>query len=72
MKRIFTLSLAIIFVFSSSYLLGQIGGGGPPGSGGPPCWPPPCVPIDGGISILVAIGAFFGGKSFYDFLKNKS
>ncbi len=71
MKRKLTLSLLILFVFSSSYLLGQIGGGGPPGSGGPPCWPPPCVPVDGGISILVAIGAFFGGKSFYDFLKTK-
>ena len=72
MKKILKISFTLFFVFSSSYLLGQIGGGGPPGSGGPPCWPPPCVPLDGGISILVAIGAFFGGKSFYDFMKNKS
>ena len=71
MKIKLTLALTILLVFSSSYLLGQIGGGGPPGSGGPPCWPPPCIPVDGGISILVAIGALFGGKSFYDFLKNK-
>ena len=29
---------------------------------GAPCWPPPCVPIDGGISIFVAIAAFAGYK----------
>ena len=33
-----------------------------PGGGEPPCWPPPCVPVDGGLSFLVAIGAAFGGK----------
>jgi hypothetical protein len=34
-----------------------------PGPGGnAPCWPPPCVPIDGGISIFVAIAAFAGYK----------
>jgi len=44
-------------------------GGGPPGSGGPPCWPPPCVPIDGGISFLILVGAIFGGKKIYNNLK---
>jgi hypothetical protein len=40
-----------------------------PGSpGGTPCWPPPCIPIDGGISIFTFISIFFG----YKFLsKNK-
>lgn len=38
-------------------------GGGPPG-----CWPPPCVPIDGGISLLIAAGAIYGGRKLY---KNK-
>ena len=34
----------------------------PPGGGGttPICWPPPCVPLDGGISILAAAGAAYG------------
>jgi hypothetical protein len=39
----------------------------PPGGGGPPCWPPPCVPIDGGISLLLAAGLALGGRKL---LKN--
>lgn len=37
----------------------------PPPAGGPICWPPPCVPIDGGISLLIAAGAIYGGKKLY-------
>lgn len=35
------------------------------------CWPPPCVPIDGGISFLLIAGAAYGGKKIYDAKKNK-
>lgn len=35
----------------------------PPGSA-PTCWPPPCVPIDGGITLLMAAGAAYGAKKF--------
>jgi len=38
-------------------------GGGP--GGGPACWPPPCVPIDGGISLLIAAGALYSGRKLY-------
>ena len=34
----------------------------------PGCWPPPCIPIDGGISLLIAAGAIYGGRKLY---KNK-
>lgn len=45
----------------------------PPPAGGPGCWPPPCVPIDGGISFLIIAGAVYGGKKLYDKSKdNKS
>lgn len=49
-------------------------GGGPPGPAGgagdePPCWPPPCVPVDGGITFLIALGAAYGGKKAYDKFK---
>lgn len=44
-------------------------GGGGPGGGGFPCWPPPCVPIDGGISFLLLAGAIYGSKKIYDFNK---
>ena len=42
----------------------------PPGGGGggsdPPCWPPPCIPIDGGIGFLLAAGLAYGGKKALD------
>ncbi len=40
------------------------GGGGGPGS--PICWPPTCIPIDGGIGFLLAAAIAFGGKKLYD------
>lgn len=39
----------------------------PPPSG---CWPPPCIPIDGGVSILIAAGALYGAKKSYDKFKS--
>ena len=42
----------------------------PPGGGGdPPCWPPPCIPIDGGIGFLIVAGIVYGGKKAYDSFK---
>lgn len=37
------------------------GTGGVSGTGAS-CWPPPCIPIDGGIGFLLAAGLAFGGK----------
>ena len=50
--------LILIFVFTaiSPCIFAQ---GIPPGA---PCWPPPCVPIDGGLSIFIVLAAFFGYK----------
>lgn len=31
----------------------------------PPCWPPPCVPVDGGITFLIVAGAGYAGKKLY-------
>ncbi len=36
------------------------------GTGSPSCWPPPCVPIDGGISALIVAGAALGAKKLVD------
>ena len=33
------------------------GGGSTPG-----CWPPPCIPIDGASTLLIAIGFAYGAK----------
>ena len=35
-----------------------------PGPGG--CFPPPCIPVDGGISLLIAAGLGIAGKKAYD------
>lgn len=37
----------------------------PPPVSGPICWPPPCIPIDGGITLLIAAGAAYGAKKIY-------
>lgn len=44
----------------------------PPPPGGAPCWPPPCVPVDGGIVALMAAGAIYASKKIYDRKKQKS
>ena len=44
----------------------------PPGPGGgqqPGCFPPPCVPIDGGLSFLLIAGVAYGGKKALDLNK---
>lgn len=65
-SRIFTLLLFLIsfFVHAKPPL--------PPGGNPPDCWPPPCIPIDGGISLLIAAGAVYGGKKLYDYKKEKN
>ena len=59
-KLILTVSFLLVNV---ALIMAQIGpGGGPPGGdpiGG-------AVPIDGGISFLVAAGLAYTGKKFYD------
>jgi len=42
----------------------------PPPPPPPPCWPPPCIPIDGGVSILIVAGALYGAKKSYDKFKS--
>ncbi len=60
----FKFLLSIIFI--TSFTLCCIAAGPPPPpAGGPACWPPPCIPIDGGISLLIAAGAIYGGKKLF-------
>jgi len=61
------LSILVLTIGFSTFCLA-----GPPpnptNGGTPGCWPPPCIPIDGGISLLIAAGAIYGGRKLY---KNK-
>jgi hypothetical protein len=42
----------------------------PPPPDQPPCWPPPCIPVDGGIIFAVGAAAIFGGKKIYRAMKS--
>lgn len=73
MKKIFLKALPYFFTLTliiiGFTLSAQVpGGGGPPGGTSPSggCFPNPCVPIDGGISYLIAAGIALGGKKLYD------
>lgn len=66
-KSIKHILIASIFV-TTSYIA-QAAPAPPPGGGGASCWPPPCVPIDGGIGFLIAAAAVYGGKKLYDYQK---
>lgn len=43
----------------------------PPSTSTPPCWPPPCIPIDGGITLLMVAGAAYGAKKLYNSRQKK-
>ena len=44
----------------------------PGGGGDPACWPPPCIPIDTGIWLLIIAGITFGViRSLESFKTNK-
>ena len=71
-RKLFIILTLVIspFFFNEAFSAGPPGP--PGGGGGPPCWPPPCIPIDGGIGFLIAAGIAFGGKKAYDFTKRKT
>ena len=67
-KPFFRIAFTAVLFLTSYYLFAPPS---TPGGGSPPaCWPPPCVPIDGGITILLAAGAALGLKKSYDYLKS--
>lgn len=66
----------ILFIFVFLVLALNFKAGAPPppappttASSSPKCWPPPCVPIDGGISFLALAGIAYAGKKLHK--KNK-
>lgn len=66
--------LLFIFIFGIVTLSRALPPPPPPPDGGdePGCWPPPCIPIDGGISLLIAAGAVYGGRKLYSKQKEKN
>jgi len=74
MKKIARLIIIITILASPFLVIAQPPGGTPPGGGAtggnPQCWPPPCIPIDGGISFLILAGLGLGAKKAYDISNN--
>ncbi|MGD1847676.1 MAG: PID-CTERM protein-sorting domain-containing protein [Salibacteraceae bacterium] len=64
------ISLLLVLLAASPLFMELMAQPGPPTSGGqPPCWPPPCIPVDGGLGFLIAAGAIYGGKKLLDMRK---
>lgn len=70
-KNAYTILLLLLVSFFSLDIQAAGPPGPPGGGGGPGCWPPPCVPIDGGLSLLLLAGVAYGGKKTYDISKDK-
>jgi hypothetical protein len=64
-QSFFKYIVAFFFAVSLNLAFGQ---GSNPGGGDDdfPCFPPPCIPIDGGITFLIAAGVGLAGKKLYD------
>ena len=70
MKQFVKYITVLLLLLGCNRLFAQVSA--PPGSASsPPCWPPPCVPIDGGVGFLAAAGLALGAKFLFD-KKNKS
>lgn len=69
MKKLVIFSVFLVLVF---YSQGLFSAPPPPPAAAPPCWPPPCIPIDGGITALIIAGAAYGAKKLYGRGKDKS
>ena len=58
----------LLFTIFAMFILTFVSNAQPPGPGDgetPGCFPPPCVPIDGGLSWLLIAGTVYGGKKLY-------
>ena len=74
MKKIFIKILILTIVFFGYSLFTLADPPGPPNPGGSPTGSggtPVGAPIDGGLSILLAMGAAYGGKKLYQARKEK-
>lgn len=71
MKKLILACLILVASFATENAMAQLpptaGNNGPTG-----CFPPPCIPIDGGLSLLIAAGIGIAGKKAYDYSKQEA
>lgn len=44
----------------------------PPPPDGPPCWPPPCIPVNGGIIYAIGAAVLFGAYAILKSLRSRT
>lgn len=76
LKKLFPVFICLFFLLLFAAVSRAAGPPMGPPMGPPPCWPPNspacAIPLDGGISLLIAAGIALGGKKIYDFRKKAS
>jgi hypothetical protein len=65
-KRIIATSILLGGLMTFDLYAPPTAGTGGVSGGGAGCWPPPCIPIDGGIGLLVLAGAAWGSKKLIE------
>lgn len=66
MKKYKFLFLLLVFFVCDAVLAAPAPPPAGGAAGGPVCWPPPCVPVDNGLVLLMLAGALYGLKKIYD------
>jgi hypothetical protein len=65
-KRIIATSILLGGLMTFDLYAPPTAGTGGVSGGGAGCWPPPCIPIDGGIGLLVLAGVAWGSKKLIE------
>ena len=71
MKKLLYFSCLFILICMDSDIKAQPPDPGGGGNNEPGCFPPPCIPIDGGLSWLLVTGIAYGGKKVYEMNKSE-
>jgi hypothetical protein len=64
-KRLIATTLVLGGLMTFDLYAPPTAGTGGVSGGGAGCWPPPCIPIDGGIGLLFIAGAAFAGRKLF-------
>ena len=70
LKKYFFLSLVVVLVLIGTQTANaQLPP--PPPTGGPPCWPPPCIPVNGGVIYAIGAAVLFGAYALYKSIRSR-
>lgn len=70
-KYLFLFIVILLIAVSSQPIYAQLPPPPPPPPTGPPCWPPPCVPVNGGLIYALSAALLFGVYAIYKSVKSR-